>query len=177
MTVQPTVQTPIVTIPGTTQIANGPTGANGQKLIDATGIVSGALTSLLRSVSFGAVSGITAPSVPTVVTGSVVSFTLTRTATVLVQGTINVGSNCAAGLFNLLALSGDGGLTLLDELAWPYAILAGIGAGTINYMPVTLFAVASGTPGAHTVNFQVDAATNGSVTVNNGNLDVFLLGS
>lgn len=129
---------------------------------------------MLGHIAFGAVAGIVAPATPTVVTGSTVSFVLSRPGTILVQGTINAGSNCAAGLFNLVALNGSAGLTLLDTGGvWPYALAQGIGAGTINYLPITLFAVAFGQPGTYTVNWQVNAATNGSVTVNNGHLDVF----
>ena len=128
---------------------------------------------MLGSAAFGFVGGITAASVPTVITGSTVTFSLSRTQTVWVQGTVNGGSNCAVGSFNLLALNGDTGLALLDQGSYPVAILGGAGVGTINYLPATLFVVLLGQPGPHTVNWQVDAATTGSVTVYNGHLDIF----
>ena len=132
---------------------------------------------IANSASIGVVNGITASGSPTIVSGSVVTFLLPRTQNVLVMGTLNAGSNCAAGSFNLLALYGDLNLTVIDNSTWPYAMLLGIGAGTINYLPVTLVAIVQGTPGSHTVQWQVNANTNGSVTVNNGNLDVFYLGN
>lgn len=129
----------------------------------------------LGSASIGSVSGITATGSPTVVTGSTINFALSRPTTIIVQGTLNTGSNCAAGSFNLLALNGDGNLTVQGN-SWPYALLLGVGAGTINYLPATLFAVAFGETGTHSVNWQVQANTTGSVTVNNGFFAVFALG-
>lgn len=129
----------------------------------------------LGVASIGTVAGITASGSPTVVTGSTVNFVVPPGVfAVLIIGTLNAGSNCGAGLFNLIALSGSAGLNPQD--AWPTAMLLGIGVGSINYIPATLFTIATTSPGAQSVDWEVDANTNGSVTVNNGYLDVLALG-
>lgn len=146
-------------------------GSLAMNRLAGTGAGSGMGLQLLGSATIGTVAGITASGSPTVITGSRVNFLVGRPAQLLVWGSLNAGSNCGAGLFNLVALNGDGGIDL--QGAWPYAMCLGIGAGTINYLPFSLLTIVRAAPGNHSVNWQVNANTTGSVTVNNGNLYVF----
>lgn len=131
---------------------------------------SGIGISSLGAVSIGSQAGITTSGV--VVTGSTVNFMAPPGVTsVLVLGTLNVGSNCAVGSFNTVTLAGSAGLTPQVGV-WPYALLDGAGVGTINYFPVTLLSLVSTTPDFQSVNWTVNA-TVGSVSVNNGWLYVF----
>ena len=147
-----------------------------QNRVAGSGGGSGLKLQTLGTVSFNVVGPITATGTPTVVTGSSLTIQVPPSLTsLLVIGTVNAGSNCAAGLFNDLALNGSAGLTPQAGV-WPFALLLGIGAGTINYLPVTLLTLCQCAPGQQSVNWQVNPNTNGSVTVNNGKIDVFALG-
>lgn len=126
--------------------------------------------------SIPSAGGLTAPSSPRVITGGLTTFQVNRPQYVLVMGTINAGTNAAAGSINLMQLTATNTLTLTDGSTFPYGVLTGIGAGTINYVPVTLFMVLFAQPGSYSAWWQLNAVSTGSVSVQNGNLDVFYLG-
>ena len=165
-------QPPVVLNPTNNTVQGTIRDVNGNVLVDPSGLVSAALISSIAVTPSNFTSQNYSGSASNIiVVGSVVSFTLTRAATVLVLGTLPV-ANDPVNTSELVGIYVDASQKVTGNIS-------GSAAATLVYQNVTLWTVLSLSAGQHSADWRLVADSSGTTwhIGIGGKTEVFLMGS